>query len=139
MKVSARNIPGFSEIPAFAHAAMDFFTFSALALDILGNFFTLTAACILFKTANEGNITYEAKFSVCGVVWRLGDDKCCDIPDDLRRLLYILDNALEAKRECIIAMSGGALFLVSFCILLITTQRVAVWFTVMVLMTVVPA
>jgi hypothetical protein len=125
---------------------MNFFSFSALALDVLGTVLMLISARILFKTANEPNFIRKAKFSVCDTVWnalnatRLGDTKCCNIPDDLRRLLYILDNALDCnKSEVIFVVSGGAFFLVSLFILLITTQHVAVWVTVMVLMIVVPA
>jgi len=130
-QVAAREIPNFSDIPAPAIAAMDFFSFSGLALVLIGAVFALVSARAKYKTANEF-ITTRKTFRL----FRLpGNAKCCNIPDDLGRLLYIMGHSLDTNLgEFIFSMTGVAFFGLSFSILLITTQGVAVWDMVMVLM-----
>lgn len=113
---------------------MDFFSFSGLAFILIGAVFALISARALCKTAKEFNITHK-KFRSCDVT-RLpgsGDAKCCNIPNDLGRLLHIMDRSLDTNLGEFIVNIGFAFFLLSFCILLIMTLGVAMWAIVMVL------
>jgi len=132
-QVVAPNIP---DIPATAITAMHFFSFSGLALILIGAVLTLISARDLRKTANEFNIIRK-KFRLSDVTRLPGsrDVKCCNIPDDLDRILRIMDRSLDAGLgEFIVTMTGVAFFLLSFCILLIATQGVVVWAMVVVFM-----
>jgi len=132
-QVRAREIPHFPNTPAPAIAAMAFFSFSGLALVLIGAVFALVSARAKYKTANEFNTTHK-KFRLSRLP-RSGNAKCCNIPDDLGRLLYIMGRSLDINLAgFIFSMTGLAFFGFSFCILLITTQGVAVWAMVVMLM-----
>jgi len=64
VQVIACYIPGFSAIPVPASAAIDIFSFGALALDVLGAASVLISARILLRTATEANFLRNPKFNV---------------------------------------------------------------------------
>jgi len=129
VQVIAWNIPNFSDIPTPAIAAMNLFSFSGLSLIIIGAVFALISARAWCKTANEFN-TICKEFRLCDITRfpGSGDAKCFNTPDDLGRLLHFMDHSLDTNfGEFIVNMTGVAFFVLSFCILLVTTQGVAVW------------
>jgi len=102
-------------------------------------------AYTLFKIENEVNTIRKAKFNVCGVVWRSldafqlpgpGGAECqCNIPDDLRRHLHIMDDRSHAPFHVyVIITSGMVCFLATFGTFVIITQPALVWVSVMVVM-----
>jgi hypothetical protein len=99
-----------------------------------------TYASTLFKSANEANTIRKTESNVWNAVWLdlnalqlpgAGAAECCKIPDNLRRLLCIMDHHPHIN-FCIYAVtvSGMLFFLVSFCIFVITTQPAMVWVSV---------
>jgi hypothetical protein len=119
-------------------AAFHFLPFSAIALNVLGAVFTFASAQTLFKTVKKANTMRTAEFNVCGVVWQAlnaiqlpgpgsaDSDSCCNIPDDLRRLLYTMDHH-SRSRAFMATFSGMGFFLVSIYTFLIITAPVVVW------------
>ena len=87
-----------------------------------------------------------AEFNVCGVVWLAlnaiklpgpgsAGSECCNIPDDLRRLLYIIDRHSHVGSCASMAdISGMGFFLVSICTFVIMTNPVYLWFPMVVVM-----
>ena len=134
VQVLAPYIPGFSDIPAVASAAIDIFSFGALAFDLLGAASILISARILLRTATEANTLRNSKFNA-----RLGYARVApplpgssvpassNSPDGVLGL-YLMDDPIDISFGAAILCIGGSLFfLASLCIILITTQRAAVW------------
>jgi hypothetical protein len=131
IQVIAPNITGFSDIPTSESAKIDFFSFGALAFDILGAVLILRSARTLFIKANEANATHKVKVIVRDVVlsgatpsWLLGSG---DIPDGFLGMRFMgnpLDISFGGISLCYVGM---VFFLVSLCLLMIATHRVVVW------------
>jgi hypothetical protein len=144
----------FSNIPAPASAALNFFSFSAIALDTVGAAFALTSARTLFKTVNKADDVREATCNATNMIWHALDavrknsapgshpvsalEKSCHachkIFDDLGRVTYITDHKLNTHYGVLTVTSAGMIFFfVSLFIFVITTQRMVVWVPTVVL------
>ena len=136
IQVIARNITGFSDIPAPETARIDFFSFGALAFDVLGAALILVSARTFFIKANEANATRKVKFYIRDVVlseatpsWIPGYS---DTPDGFLGV-HVMDDPLVIKfRALLFCCAGMVFFLVSLSFLIVSTQRVLVWVPMMV-------
>ena len=118
-----------------------FFCFSSFAIDILGALFTFTYAhCNLCKIADT---VCKSESGVCGAVWRGYREyciPCCNLlhrfPDDLHRLLYIMDHHSNVNFGLFMVLNAGVLFnLMSLCTVLIMVAPPVVWVPMMVFST----
>jgi hypothetical protein len=121
----ARKITGFSDIPALACVAIDFFSFTASAFDVLGAVFILAYARTLFTKANGVNAIHKVKFNVARDVVLSDTSRLLgsgDIADDFLRL-HIMDDLLAIDFTGFILFFAGISFsLVSSFILIIATK-----------------
>ena len=113
-----------------------------LTVDALSAVFALTCAHALFKTAKGANKIRKAKFNVCDVVWDAlnanqlpgsGHAECCNIPDDLRRVLYMNHHSHLGFGVFMFAIGVMAL-LVSNSAFMIMTHPGVVWVPVVVML-----
>jgi len=119
------------------------------ALTILGSgglsaLVALASAYRLSKKANEVNTMQNSKFNVCGVVFQAlhrirlpgpSSAECCGIPNDLRRLLYLIDLHLQVGVRMFITLFFSMVFsVVLFCALVIKTHSVELWIPILVVL-----
>jgi hypothetical protein len=121
----AREIPGFSEIPALAVVAADFFSFSSSAFYVLSAVFILAYARTLFIKVNEVNAVHKVKFNVVRDVVLSDTSRLLgsgDIPDDVLRLRIMGDLLAINFTGFILCFAGVFFSLVSSFILMIATK-----------------
>jgi hypothetical protein len=103
-----------------ASPVFKFFFVGGITFDILGVVFALTSVFALRKIANT---IHEVKSNVCSVVWSAQNatpghfcfkrDRCtipARFPEDLRRLLHIMDYLSNVNFAAVVAFNAGIAF-----------------------------
>lgn len=129
-----------------ASPVFKFFFVGGITFDILGVVFALTSVLALRKIANA---VHKVKSNVCEVVWCAQNatpghfccrqDRCtipARFPEELRRLLRIMDHHSNVNFAAVLAFNAGvAFYFMSACTVgVITNQSVGAWVCVVLVM-----
>ena len=140
------DLTTFFDLPA--GPVFKFFFLCSITFDILGIVFALTSVLALRKMPNA---IHEVKSNVCSIIWHSQNATpghlCCRqdhctiparFPEELRRLLHIMDHHSNVNFGAVLAFNAGmAFYFMSACTLgVITNQSVGAWVCVVLVMVV---